>query len=583
MTVRAILRVPEGRKRELFGVSRWIADVNGFTLEGEPSKHGDPIAILDYGDPAFVEEVPYTSTGLLIRIPFLGGPVPDSTTQPKNRSAETFAMNWVADRCRLSVRGPRIPVRGETILAFWERDSQAAVSMTKRSDKVTIEFGADVIGSVFNSLAQVEEHTAEERDPHGRFPQSETFAVRGGVLQFPIASDSALALGKALRTGCMVAGEPWVSKALWPDASRRIAAVSHDVDSIRKWTARRQLGVLAHAFRDRRAIGALGVGRRVFELVGQRLNRDPHRNLGTLRLLEAEAGVSATYFIQMSQGANRREPYAQYDWRNRYLHGQLKNLRASGHELALHASYESADRVELLKTEVDRLATFCRPQGVRQHYLRSNPVFDDAYRSNGLVYDSTVGYSEFVGFRSGACHPYAMTPDQSNYFSNPIEIPFAVMDSALDAMAPGDLPAMARILTELSEVVEEREGVFVSVWHNHFLDGALIRRGSVLDSLITRLTSRGWHFMTLVEIADWWVRRRDVQLSRLGPREWEIRSGSEIRNLAIRVTPASHVSVEGAPDHSWSVTTDERETVVTFLSLPAHTTVKMHTLGGAMA
>lgn len=582
MTVRAFLRIPEDRKSALLHVLEWIADVNGFTLEGGSSRRGDSIVTLEYGDLVLAQELRPVSTRVLIRIPFLDRSVPDSATPSMDKPSETFAMKWVSEGSRLFVRGPRIPVQGEKILAVWEHDSQAAVSMTNGSDHVTIQFGSDIIGSVFSSLAQVEEQGEKARDPHGRYPQADTFAVRHHVLRCPIASDSALTLGKAIRAGCIAAGEPWVSKALWPEACTRIAVVTHDVDSIRKWTTRRLLGALKQTFRDQGRIGIEGVGRRVFGLLAQLISQDPHRNLDMLRSMEAEAGVSATYFVQMSKGSNRREPFAQYDWRGRYLHGQLRKLHSDGHELALHASYESADRAEMLKIEAGRLTTFCQPLGVRQHYLRSNPVLIDAYRSGGLLYDSTIGYSEFVGFRSGACHPYGLEDCQSSSSSNPLEIPFAVMDSALDAEAHSDISAMESILADLSATIGEREGVFVSIWHNHYLDGELIKPGSVLSSLITQLANRGWSFMTLLEIADWWVRRRGVQLSRLGPGEWEILPERDIRNLSLRVTPPLPVSVEGTSPDGWSVKTDNRETVVTLFGLQALTPVRMHTRGGTV-
>lgn len=96
---------------------------------------------------------------------------------------------------------------------------------------------------------------------------------------------------------------------------------------------------------------------------------------------------------------------------NTRLQHQLKDLIADGFEVGLHGSFYGAVKLDLLKKEKEILeGVLGRPvDKVRQHWLRfvedKTPYIHDAL----FRYDSTLGWNDRVGFRSGCAsrfHPF---------------------------------------------------------------------------------------------------------------------------------------------------------------------------------
>jgi len=441
----------------------------------------------------------------------------------------------------------------------------------------------DAVGSFFSLATQVDDGLVAERDSHGRVPQRKTFPIATGAGGLPVASDSALALGRAVQEGCKAADEFLLVKTCWPDDWHCVAAITHDIDSIRKWIPRRLVGLLR---------GALAVGgvRQLNANLGDAKNRlkrfrpagDPHRNLTALGSLEKSLQIRATYFVQMSAGRVHREPLALYDYRDKYLRGQVDRLAGEGHEIALHASYESADRPEAIVTEVHRLSSFRIPLGVRQHYLRISPELWTAHEGLDIAYDSSVGYSEFLGFRSGLCHPYHPYGGDGNDSLSILELPFAAMDSAVYAAAGGDTQEMEKVLNRLGEAISSRHGLFISVWHNHYLDGALVARGSVLEGFVRHLRRTGWHLATLGEVAKWWGAREAVRLLRVKPDAWAITCERPVAECSIQVVGGGEIEVVNLPREDWAISGEPPIRSIVLHRLVPSTTVTVRRTAGSV-
>jgi hypothetical protein len=66
--------------------------------------------------------------------------------------------------------------------------------------------------------------------------------------------------------------------------------------------------------------------------------------------------------------------------------------------------------------------------GGRQHVLRwANPDTWRDWEAAGLSHDSTLAYSEAIGFRTGTCHPYRVF-DLRERRLRVREVPFQVME-----------------------------------------------------------------------------------------------------------------------------------------------------------
>ena len=404
-----------------------------------------------------------------------------------------------------------------------------------------------------------------------------TFPIARGLALLPTATDSAVLVQKAIGAACKYASVFLVMKAAWPDGGRSVACITHDVDSVRKWNLRRIVGRVV-TVPSRGTIRQRGrwLKRTLFGLAEGAGITDPHRNLASIRALELDHGIKATYFLQMVDHPQRQEPLAMYAYRDPYLRREVAALRNEGHEIALHSSYESGADPARLRDEVRRLLSLRPASGSRQHYLRIHSNLWAELWSLGLRYDSSVGYSDFVGFRSGACHPYRPFNKDTGCEFSTLEIPFCVMDSGLFQSCGGNRSQMEGLLDALADSVGYRNGVLVSIWHNQYRDGSLLARGSIFEWFVGRLEHKGWEFWTMERVARWWSAREAVELSCRGEDQWSVVPHSDIDQLSLRCYGGAAGDIDGVAKDAVKVTPGDPFSLVTIQGLKASTPITVH-------
>ena len=116
------------------------------------------------------------------------------------------------------------------------------------------------------------------------------------------------------------------------------------------------------------------------------------------------------------------------------LKEKCRELVSDGHKLGIHGSYFSAENEELFLREKELLerATGSDIKKTRQHWLNyyegKTPYI---HNNTGIEEDSTIGFNDIPGFRSGVASMYNPY-DHKNSASFPFrEIPLVVMDSHL--------------------------------------------------------------------------------------------------------------------------------------------------------
>jgi hypothetical protein len=251
-----------------------------------------------------------------------------------------------------------------------------------------------------------------------------------------------IALLRELITG---SGIPLVEIPAIPEGHNLIACLTHDLDH----------PVLRNHWMDHTMFGFMyraTVGSLLSTCSGKQPARNLGRNLaaaaklpllhlgmasdcwrGFERYLEIEAGLGATYFVIPEKGyAGRRLNGAGNGMRAccyeiSDIKAQLQNAMTAGCEIGVHGldAWCDGNRARAEQDKISEL-TGAPEIGVRMHWLyfdhNSPAVLDQA----GYSYDSTVGYNETIGFRSGTAQAYK--PLQA---TNLLELPLQVMDTAL--------------------------------------------------------------------------------------------------------------------------------------------------------
>jgi len=324
----------------------------------------------------------------------------------------------------------------------------------------------DWLGELFGWISSSFEQELKERDSVGRIPYAEmVFEHEGLDPQIPHASLIMACMENCLRAGN---GREALPKPPCPvGGSNHLVICSHDLDFFytRKTSAFARLAKnLAIGVRDFRSMAyvawnakkLLSVARG--EQVGGYLP-------GLFDRLE-QCGVRATFFV-VGGGKHRRDP-------NYQLFDVQPHLRSAGKRefsVAVHGSYRSCIEARTLGPEIRALeeATGDRIKGNRQHWLRfaNHEQLFELVAEAELEYDSTLGFTETVGFRNGASFafpPYDFRNERPYEF---LEIPLAIMDGSLQRAALSSKARPQAIADRILNASREIGWGGISLlWHN---------------------------------------------------------------------------------------------------------------------
>jgi hypothetical protein len=335
-----------------------------------------------------------------------------------------------------------------------------------RHDDTTLELGVDVLGGAFYLLTRYEEVVLADRDEHERFPASANVMVREGLVRRPLVNEYLELLWLALGTQ-------------WPSLPRRRSAYSlvpsHDVD----WplAAERTFGRVA-----RRAAGDVVRSRdsaaaaRRFAGYAMRLagrhDADVNNTFDAIMDASELNGLrSAFYFI-----AGRRAGHIDGDYSldDPWIRSLLRRIHRRGHEIGLHASYTTPVDPDQTRTERDTLLRVLDEEGIvqerlgsRQHFLRwSNPQTWRNCEEAGIDYDTTLGFSDEIGFRAGTCLEYPVFDLRRRLQLRLRELPLIVMEGAVLDRLGLDSEGASQAIAELRRTCERYGGTFTLLWHN---------------------------------------------------------------------------------------------------------------------
>lgn len=234
---------------------------------------------------------------------------------------------------------------------------------------------------------------------------------------------------------------------------------------------------------------------------------------------EAEEGVKSTFFFipfkdrpgDSSTGKAARYRAAKYDVR-RYRE-PIRSLTRRGCEVGLHGidswrdSQKGREELDTIRgiTGKDRI-------GVRMHWLYFSDETPKHLQEAGVYYDSTLGYNDAVGFRSGTAQVFRL-PGAPDVF----ELPLHVQDTAM--LYPGRMnlsesEAIA-LCGKLVDEIERRGGVFTLNWHDRSLAPERNWDAAYL-TLLGMLRGRKTWFATAGEAVAWFEKRRASRFERFG-------------------------------------------------------------------
>jgi hypothetical protein len=319
---------------------------------------------------------------------------------------------------------------------------------------------ADPLAQAFFHLARVEEKNGA-RDEHDRFQAASSCLE---PLDPPL---------ERLRRDLGAEPPRW-------GGARFAVALTHDVDSPWKWTRKGLKGAAARAKSDL-AQGHVRSGLRELRgLTGAAVHKvsgtDPFWSFDRILADERRCGASSTFFL-LAEHAHELDGAAVEAY-ERLRPRLVETLRDGGAEVGLHGSYSAAEDPARIVREKERLEALSGPvRGQRYHFLRVDPHRNLApLESAGFAYDSSLGFSDALGFRGGIAHPFRPWDFENEAPRDLVEVPLAAMDVTLSAERYLDLSAREadERLRSLLDWAAENGGGFAVLWHSEQYDSALL-------------------------------------------------------------------------------------------------------------
>jgi len=288
----------------------------------------------------------------------------------------------------------------------------------------------DWLAEIFEWVSCADEYSVTERDSVGRPLFAATYAGRHRIdIRIPYA---AIAMQILQREICKLIPQEATHPTSPDKAVSHFIITTHDIDyfPVGRVNAVQRLirnAVISCLLANRPSLGMQQARLAVKMALG---GPNPLDQISILAKEERRRGISASYYF-MVWHLHRLD--ANYTLKHPGVLETMRWLESQGMEIGVHGSYTCLDSSSGFECEVASLrAQGFHPQGGRQHWLRYTldrliPALERA----DVSYDTSLGWSERIGFRAGACFsfpPYNFEQERAASF---LEIPMLMMDQAL--------------------------------------------------------------------------------------------------------------------------------------------------------
>lgn len=309
----------------------------------------------------------------------------------------------------------------------------------------------------------------------------------------------------------------------WPGGAPFAVCLTHDVDNVSLHSARIHYRALRSQAKhllgnsiERRALGAVkGTAISMLSSVLKARRPDPLHCYERWLNLEAEFQAKSTFLFlpdcydrpHYSDGGYRYSDYVTFDGRRCTVESMIREIHQRGWEVGLHPSWHTYRSASELRRDKQRLEEVIQAPvlSARQHFLhfdiRHTP---QAYKDAGLLYDSSLGFNDDVGFRMGSCWPYEVFSQRNAEAGQLLELPLIVQDKCLTrTLGNGDLQQSIAHGMRVADKVQQVGGVLTLLWHPRLINDPLSM--DVYRGLLLSLRERGAWFGTMAEIGRWWT------------------------------------------------------------------------------
>jgi len=324
-----------------------------------------------------------------------------------------------------------------------------------------------------------EEYNSGKYDKHGRFLYE--YSQYKNAVQ-PSVSESLLEKG---------------FKVDYPDGKKFAIILSHDIDDVYVPLIH-ILASIANYPKNRES-------KQISKLINGRWDKKVSPYLNFKEIIDLERrynSKSSFYFLAAS-----RDPI-RFRYNVECLSEELCNIVDQGWEVGLHVGYYSTYDPTSISNEKEKIEKLIgkRIIGTRNHFLRFNvPETWKNLSKLDILYDTSFGYADMIGFRNGICHPFKPYDLIENREINILEVPLNIMDGTLFDKMKLDIDRARDYVKSLIDTVEKNNGTLTILWHNTTFSNPYLKDWGKLYEFILKYGNSKNAWMTNgEELYKWW-------------------------------------------------------------------------------
>ncbi len=267
----------------------------------------------------------------------------------------------------------------------------------------------DIFCLIYRSLSRFEEYNNDQVDDHGRFPAQASTEYQEENLDWPIV-DKCI---EVIRRLFLEEYPQYELEKFYPKT-----IVTCDVDRPYEFYTSNKGALVKKLAADlikRKSLKKFSHSWKNYWYTNKNIYAyDPNNTFDWMMDVNEKAGNKMIFYFLVDKTVRPYDAHYSIDeLRIRHL---MRRIYDRGHEIGLHASYDTYKNPVQLKNEADKLRKVFESEdikqeeiGSRQHYLRwSTPDTARCLEAAGIAYDSSLGYADRIGFRCGTSHTFPM-------------------------------------------------------------------------------------------------------------------------------------------------------------------------------
>jgi len=380
-----------------------------------------------------------------------------------------------------------------------------------------VNFYFDIIGNVFFHLSDVEGFKSCEKDSLER-ASDDCYTFRE-YMDIPYVNMLVWLVEQLIEDSMTrKPGFFLLKKEYWPKAEPFAFALTHNVDTVQKWSF---TYLLKSCFTD---LLLFYYPRYVWRNTVSRLkylttNLEEYWNFDVIRELSMKHKIKSTCFVGTEKSHKEDVDYTLADLD---VLDEVKELQKSGVEVGLLASVRTThdDVLDKQRKQIS-IATRKEEIGVRQNnYCYNHELSAEFQNKAGVFYDSSHVLLDKPGFKNGIGFPFYSFPIYRHSQDNPLpafirgkilELPVQFdADHLIDSPIKMKNQEKARsIIDNLINGVEICNGVFISEFSNSNLSD-IDYCSELIDYSIKKVKEKSGYIDSLRNLANWWKNRESV-------------------------------------------------------------------------